>query len=147
MAGENFLPHEYTQMAGRAGRRGKDTTGHVFILPAMFRHHVPSGNGTTNPLWLIAPTIESKFKIHFNLLLRLVLAGADPVAFTARQAWYSPRSMTMYASRQKRTRAQLEFLIKTAEEAVRVPASDEYFSYSCLHQFTHIPIGTPSHPI
>jgi antiviral helicase SKI2 len=29
---------EYIQMAGRAGRRGKDTIGHVFYIPENIRH-------------------------------------------------------------------------------------------------------------
>ena len=119
-----LLPHEYTQMAGRAGRRGKDTTGHVFILPAMFRHPVPTETAR-QILCGSAPTIESKFKIHFNLLLRLVLAGADPVAFTTSSMVQS--SINDHVRAGKKEQTQLEFLIKTAEEAVRVPASDEYF--------------------
>jgi superfamily II RNA helicase len=119
-----LLPHEYTQMAGRAGRRGKDTTGHVFILPAMFRHPVPTETAR-QIICGSSPTIESKFKIHFNLLLRLVLASADPVAFTASSMVQSSINDHVHEGKKEQTR--LEFLIKTAEEAVRVPSSDEYF--------------------
>lgn len=78
-----LYPHEYTQMAGRAGRRGLDPFGHVFILPAMFRRRLEK-EIVRSVMCGSAPTIESKFKIHFNLILRLLLAGHDPVEFTDR---------------------------------------------------------------
>ena len=35
----NIQAHEYTQMAGRAGRRGEDTKGYVIHLNNLFREN------------------------------------------------------------------------------------------------------------
>ena len=69
----NLYAHEYTQMAGRAGRRGLDPVGRVFILPCMERKALTAVE-LNNIVCGSSPTIESKFKIHFNLILRLALA-------------------------------------------------------------------------
>lgn len=42
----NLLPGEYTQMAGRAGRRGLDTTGTVILLSG---DELPSVSGNGRP--------------------------------------------------------------------------------------------------
>lgn len=65
--------HEYTQMAGRAGRLGIDTVGHVIHLNNLFRNvslldYTKLMNG--NP-----QTLVSKFKISYNLLLNLISIG------------------------------------------------------------------------
>jgi superfamily II RNA helicase len=65
--------HEYTQAAGRAGRLGLDTVGHVIHLNNLFRN-VESVNykqmmkGTPQ-------TLISKFKISYNMLLNLLDIG------------------------------------------------------------------------
>ena len=65
--------HEYTQAAGRAGRLGLDTVGHVIHLNNLFRdvdsvNYKLMMNGKPQ-------TLTSKFKISYNLILNLLDIG------------------------------------------------------------------------
>ena len=64
----NLLPHEYTQMAGRAGRRGMDKVGHVIHLVSAFE--LPSLEEYREVLNGVPQTFVSKFEIDFSLILR-----------------------------------------------------------------------------
>jgi superfamily II RNA helicase len=77
--------HEYTQMAGRAGRRGIDTIGHVIHLTNLFKN---IDQLTLKTIMKGKPqTLVSKFKISYNLLLNLIDIGETD--FTK----YAKRSM------------------------------------------------------
>ena len=63
--------HEYTQMAGRAGRRGLDKIGHVILLQNLF--DFPNYSEMSHMLNGKPQTLESKFEIHYNMIFRLIL--------------------------------------------------------------------------
>jgi superfamily II RNA helicase len=72
--GERYLmAHEYTQMAGRAGRRGIDTVGHVVHCNNLFK--VPSITEYKTMLGGVPQKLVSKFHISYSLILNLLKNG------------------------------------------------------------------------
>lgn len=65
--------HEYTQQAGRAGRRGYDEKGVVIHLSNLFNY--PYLNDYKKMLCGVPQTLVSKFKISYNLLLNLYFSN------------------------------------------------------------------------
>lgn len=61
-------PQEYTQMAGRAGRRGLDKVGHCVLLP----EHLLGPNTMKSILSGSPPSIKSQYKVSYSLLINLL---------------------------------------------------------------------------
>jgi superfamily II RNA helicase len=68
-----LLPHEYSQAAGRAGRRGLDTIGHVVHCNNMFE--LPTSNEYNDILCGKPQMLISKFYISFSVVLNLIKNG------------------------------------------------------------------------
>ena len=73
-------PHEYTQISGRAGRRGFDKVGKVWLCCNLF--DIKPASEFKNMLLGPPQTLISKFKLSFNLCLNLVTNNQDISTFT-----------------------------------------------------------------
>ena len=71
----NLLPGEYTQMAGRAGRRGLDTVGSVIIVPPGGDEAPPAAD-LRNMILGEPSKLRSQFRLTYNMILNLLRVEA-----------------------------------------------------------------------
>lgn len=119
-------PDEYTQMAGRAGRRGKDKTGLVVYLPD--REPVDLGEMRAVMRGQRQP-VESRMDFHYDFLLKTLQAGATKwLEIMERSYWFRQRQAVLAGARRQLVAAEgkLTALPLTAAEAAECAAAEAF---------------------
>ncbi|RAL68663.1 hypothetical protein DID88_007372 [Monilinia fructigena] len=104
----NLLPGEYTQMAGRAGRRGLDTVGSVIIV-APGGSEAPPVTELRQMILGEPSKLRSQFRLTYNMILNLLRVEALKIEEMIK------RSFSEHATQQ---------LLPEHEKAVKVSEAD-----------------------
>ena len=119
----NLLPGEYTQMAGRAGRRGLDTVGSVII--------VAPGGGEAPPVSELRQMIlgdpsklRSQFRLTYNMILNLLRVEALKIEEMIKRSFSEHATQQLLPEHEKSIKVSEGDLAKIKREACDICDTD-----------------------
>ncbi|KAK0749094.1 NUC185 domain-containing protein [Schizothecium vesticola] len=119
----NLLPGEYTQMAGRAGRRGLDPVGSVIIVP-------PGGDEAPpvtdlRQMILGEPSkLRSQFRLTYNMILNLLRVEALKIEEMIKRSFSEHATQQLLPEHEKAVKLSEADLAKVRRDACAICDSE-----------------------
>ncbi|KAK4695409.1 antiviral helicase SKI2, partial [Lecanoromycetidae sp. Uapishka_2] len=111
----DLLPGEYTQMAGRAGRRGLDPVGSVIIVNSNSDEAPPAA--TLKQMILGDPTkLRSQFRLTYNMILNLLRVEALKIEEMIKRSFSENATQALLPEQEKQVKVSEADLAKIKRE-------------------------------
>ncbi|MCL7049423.1 hypothetical protein MKW94_018400 [Papaver nudicaule] len=119
-----LLPGEYTQMAGRAGRRGLDKIGTVVV---MCRDEIPEERDLKHVIVGSATRLESQFRLTYTMILHLLRVEELKVEDMLKRSFAEFHAQKKLPEQQQQLMRKLAQIAKAVECIKGEPAIEEYY--------------------
>lgn len=133
----NLLPGEYTQMAGRAGRRGLDTVGSVII--------VAPGGGEAPPVTELRQMIlgepsklRSQFRLTYNMILNLLRVEALKIEEMIKRSFSEHATQQLLPEHEKAVKVSEADLAKIQREPCNICEQDLDACHEAIQAYKQI---------
>ncbi|RFU33177.1 hypothetical protein B7463_g3202, partial [Scytalidium lignicola] len=133
----NLLPGEYTQMAGRAGRRGLDTVGSVII--------VAPGGGEAPPVSELRQMIlgepsklRSQFRLTYNMILNLLRVEALKIEEMIKRSFSEHATQQLLPEHEKQVKLSEADLAKFKREQCDICDQDLELCHDAAKDFMQL---------
>ena len=119
----DLLPGEYTQMAGRAGRRGIDSVGTVIVVNSNSEGAPPAS--TLKQMILGDPTkLRSQFRLTYNMILNLLRVEALKIEEMIKRSFSENATQALLPEQEKQVKLSEMDLAKIAREPCKICDAD-----------------------
>ena len=119
----DLLPGEYTQMAGRAGRRGLDSVGTVIICAPGADEAPPAGR--LRQMMLGEPTkLRSQFRLTYNMMLNLLRVEALKIEEMIKRSFSENATQALLPEHEKKVKVSEADLEKIKRESCKICDAD-----------------------
>ncbi|KAI9745085.1 MAG: hypothetical protein M1818_001363 [Claussenomyces sp. TS43310] len=136
----NLLPGEYTQMAGRAGRRGLDTVGSVIVV-APGGDEAPPVTELRQMILGDPSKLRSQFRLTYNMILNLLRVEALKIEEMIKRSFSEHATQQLLPEHEKQVKLSEADLAKVKREPCDICDTDLDVCHQAAQNFKQLTLN------